>query len=105
VFKELGIAKDVRVERLEDATKYGCKLVRYKVELYDSFYKPVHKVLVSRGLTEYPLSPEALLAAALLRKKLRETQKDARVKVTAKLPQSKNEPLTLIIEQILPLQQ
>ena len=104
VFRELGIARDVKVERLEDAEKYGRKLVRYKVELYDSFFKPVHKVLASRGLKEYPLSPEALLAAALLRKKLRLKHADARVKVTAILPHSENEPLTLIVEEILPLQ-
>ena len=30
---------------------------------------------------------------------------DARTKVAAKLPRSVNEPLTIIIEQILPLQQ
>ncbi len=49
VLKKLGIAKEVRVERLEDVEKHGRKLRRYRVEIKDSMFMPVHKVLVKRG--------------------------------------------------------
>ncbi len=103
VLKRLGVAKEVRVERLEDVEKHGRKLRRYKVEVKDSIFMPVHRVLVKRGLREYPLSPEAMIVAAIVRKMLLEKNPKARVNVTTVLPQSENEPLTIIVEEILPL--
>ncbi len=103
VLKRLGVAKEVKVERLEDVEKHGRKLRRYKVEIKDSVFMPVHKVLVKRGLREYPLSPEAMIVAAIVRKVLLEKNPKARVNVTTVLPQSEGEPLTIIVEEILPL--
>ena len=103
ILKRLGIAKEVKVERLEDVEKHGRKLRRYKVEIRDSIFMPVHRVLVKRGLREYPLSPEAMITAAIVRKMLLEKNPRARVNVTTVLPQSEGEPLTIIVEEILPL--
>ena len=105
-FERLGIAREIRVERLSDEVKYGRKMRRYRVEIKDSAYMPIHMTLVERGLKEFPLSPEALLAAAIIRKMIRAVTGDgkARVKVTALLPASPGEPLTLLIDEILPAQ-
>ncbi len=98
--EHLGIARDVRVEELEKRVKYGQELRRFRKEVYDSVFTPVHRLLVERGLKEYPLSPEALLVAAIIRRALRSVDERARVKVDVKLPQSPREPLTILVEEI-----
>ena len=103
VLRRLGIAREVRVERLEDAEKHGRRLRRYRVEIADSMFMPVHRMLTERGLREYPLSPEAMIVAAIVRRVLTAKNPRARVNVTTVLPQSENEPLTIMVEEILPL--
>lgn len=103
VLKRMGIAKKVRVERLEDAEKHGRRLRRYRVEIMDSVFMPVHRLLAERGLREYPLSPEAMIVAAIVRRVLVAKNPGARVNVTTILPSGKEEPLTVLVEEILPL--
>jgi len=92
-FLELGIAKDVKIEKnIKD------NMVIYKLYIKGSLFAPVHKILIDRGLKEFPLSPEGLLAASIVRRVLRE-RKDgntkARINVNTKLPVNGE---TLIVE-------
>lgn len=73
-------------------------MVIYKLYIKGSLFAPVHKILIDRGLKEFPLSPEGLLAASIVRRVLRE-RKDgntkARINVNTKLPVNGE---TLIVE-------
>ncbi len=105
-FRELGIARRVEVEELEATEKHGQKLRRYRVLVYDSIFSPAHRILVERGVREFTLSPEALLAAAIVRRVLRErTGGDRRARVTVKaiLPQAADQPLEVLVEQLVSL--
>ena len=91
--KELGIAKDVKV--ISDTSG---KYETHKILIKDSIFYPVHRILVSRGHREFPLSPEGLLCAAIVRRVLREKtggNSKSRVVVNTILPV---EDKTLIIE-------
>jgi len=103
VLGRIGIAREVRVERLEDSVKHGRRLRRYRVVIKDSMFAPVHAMLVQRGMREYPLSPEALVIAAIVRRVLHSRNPRARVSVRAILPASGNEPLEVIVEEVAPL--
>ncbi len=105
ILKTLGIAKDVEVQELESTEKHGQTLRRFSIKIWGSIFTPAHRVLVNRGVKSYSLSPEALLVAAILRKMLRDTaaDKSIRVNVTAKLPESEDQPLEIIVEQITSL--
>ncbi len=100
---ELGIAKNVEVEELPPEEKHGRMLRRYRVVIKDSLFQPIYRVLLKKGYTEFPMSPEGLLIAAIVRRVLREKQADARVNMKAKLMED-GETLEVHIEQITPLQ-
>ena len=103
--EKLGIARDVKVERLEAIEKYGKLLERFKVEIRDSVFLPTHIVLSKRGIKEFPLSPEGLLIAAVIKRALQHGRGDesVRVKVDAFLPEKEGDPLVVIVEEIHPL--
>jgi len=103
VLRKIGIAREVRVERLEDSVKHGRRLRRYRVTIKDSMFAPVHAMLAQRGMREYPLSPEALVIAAIVRRVLQSKNSRARVNVRTILPAPDNEFLEVIIEEIAPL--
>ncbi|WP_457550247.1 hypothetical protein [Archaeoglobus sp.] len=91
--KELGIAKDVKV-----ISETSDEHEKHKILIKDSIFYPVHRILVDRGLREFPLSPEGLLCAAIARRVLREKKGGdvkSRVVVNTLLPV---EDRTLIIE-------
>ncbi len=91
-FLELGIAQDVEIEKeVKDNTKI------YKLYIKGSLFNPVHKILIDRGLKEFPLSPEGLLSASIVRRVLRERSGNskARINVNTKLPVDGE---TLIVE-------
>ncbi|ADC69765.1 conserved hypothetical protein [Methanocaldococcus sp. FS406-22] len=92
-FLELGIAEDVKIEK---DVKDNMRI--YKLHIKGSLFAPVHKILIDRGLKEFPLSPEGLLSASIVRRVLRERtggDTKARVNVNTKLPVDGE---TLIIE-------
>jgi len=99
-FLELGIAEDVKIEK---EVKDNMKI--YKLYIKGSLFTPVHKILIDRGLKEFPLSPEGLLSASIVRRVLRERSggdSKARVNVNTQLPVN-NGVLTVNIKQVNPL--
>jgi len=103
--EKLGIARDVKVEKLEAIEKYGRLLERFKIEIRDSVFLPTHIVLRKRGIEEFPLSPEGLLIAAVIKRALQHGRGDesVRVKVDAFLPEREGDPLVVIVEEVHPL--
>ena len=99
---ETGIAREVEVEELPAEVRHGHRLRRFSVRVRDSIFKPIYQVLVKRGYTEFPLSPEGMLIAAVVLKVLRKSNKDARLNMHAVLPRSDEEHLEIVIEQIEP---
>jgi hypothetical protein len=96
-FLELGIAEDIKIEK---ETKNN--MLIYRLYINNSLFSPVHKILADRGLKEFPLSPEGLLSASIVRRVLRERtggDTKARVNVTTKLPTDGN-PLIVEIKQV-----
>jgi hypothetical protein len=92
-FLELGIAENVKIEK---DVKENMRI--YKLHIKGSLFVPVHKILIDRGLKEFPLSPEGLLSASIVRRVLRERtggDTKARVNVNTKLPVDGE---TLIVE-------
>ena len=96
---ELGIAKNVEVEELPPVEKHGKIMKRYRVVIKDSLFKPIYGVLVKKGYREFPMSPEGLLIAAIIRRILRDKQENARVNMRVNLSED-GERLEVIIEQI-----
>ncbi len=81
---EMGIAKAVEVES-EGAENEE----RHRIMISDSVFHPTHMILINRGYTEFPLSPEGFLCAAIIRRVLREKEGgnvNAQVSVNTKLP-------------------
>jgi len=99
---ELGIASNMEVEELPPEEKHGRVLRRYRVIIRDSLFQPIYRVLLKKGYTEFPMSPEGLLIAAIVRRVLREKQANARVNMKARLMDD-GETLEVYIEQIAPL--
>ena len=96
-FLELGIAEDIKIEK-----EIKNNMLIYRLYINNSLFSPVHKILVDRGLKEFPLSPEGLLSASIVRRVLRERtggDAKARVNVTTKLPTDGN-PLIVEIKQV-----
>ncbi len=97
--EESGIARNVVVKEEPPVEKHGAYLRRIRIIIKDSLFKPIYGVLLKRGYREFPLSPEAMLAAAIVRRILREKKKDARLKVRAKLMED-GETLEIAIEEL-----
>ncbi len=74
---KLGIARTVEVESNND---------RHRIFISDSIFHPVHAILAKKGYSEFPLSPEGFLCAAIVRKVLREANSNKQVQITTKLP-------------------
>ncbi len=74
---KLGIARTVEVESSNN---------RHKILISDSIFHPVHMILAKKGYSEFPLSPEGFLCAAIVRKVLREANSNKQVQITTKLP-------------------
>jgi len=70
-----GLAREVEVQQQDGG---------YRVLLRGSVFRPLHRVLQSRGLT-YTLSPEAMIAAALYAAHRRSEAGDGRVDVEARI--------------------
>ncbi|WP_456416305.1 hypothetical protein [Methanocaldococcus sp.] len=89
---EMEICKDVEVISEENKNEKT-----YIVKIKDSIFLPTHRVLVNQGYKEFPLSPEGLICAAIVRKALRskEENADVQVRVNTKLPTDEK---TLIVE-------
>ncbi|XRO75530.1 hypothetical protein ACO3TA_01235 [Methanocaldococcus sp. 28A] len=90
---EMGISKDVEVI---SEGKENEKI--YKIKITNSIFHPTHMVLVHQGYKEFPLSPEGLICAAIVRKVLRSKEggnSEAQVRVNTKLP---TDGKTLIVE-------
>ena len=100
--KETGIAKEVEVEELPAEVKHGRRMRRFRVSIRDSMFKPIYAILVKYGYTEFPLSPEGMLVAAVVLKILRKSNKDAKINMRAVLPRSEEEHLEIILEQVEP---
>jgi len=99
---ETGIARMVEVEELPAEVRQGRRLRRFRVRVRDSIFAPIYQVLVKRGYTEFPLSPEGMLIAAVVLKALRGSGRDVRLNMRAVLPRSEEEHLEVIVEQIEP---
>ncbi len=63
LFKETGLANDVEFKQVDEKT--------YEVIVKDSAFKELHEMLKKEGLKDFPLSPEAMLVASIIRKYLR----------------------------------
>ncbi len=100
---ETGIAKEVEVEELPPEEKHGALLRRFRVRVKDSMFKPIYQILVQKGFTEFPLSPEGMLIAAVVLRILKKSNKDARLNMKAKLPSSDEEDLEIELEEIRPM--
>ncbi|WP_250543573.1 hypothetical protein [Methanocaldococcus lauensis] len=90
---EMGICKDVEVIS-EGKENEETHIIKIK----DSIFLPTHMVLVHQGYKEFPLSPEGLICAAIVRKVLRTKEggnAEAQVRVNTKLPTDEK---TLIVE-------
>jgi len=94
-FLELGIAKDIEIEKEKKDN-----MIIYKLYIKGSVFAPVHKILIDRGLKEFPLSPEGLLSASIVRRVLREREKGARINVNTKLPVEDGETLMVEIKEV-----
>jgi len=97
---ETGIAKEVEVEELPPEEKRGAPLRRFRIRVKDSMFKPIYQILVQKGFTEFPLSPEGMLIAAVVLRILKKSNKDARLNMKAKLPSSDEEDLEVELEEI-----
>lgn len=97
---ETGIAKEVEVEELPPEEKRGALLRRFRIRVKDSMFKPIYQILVQKGFTEFPLSPEGMLIAAVVLRILKKSNKDARLNMKAKLPSSDEEDLEVELEEI-----
>ncbi len=100
---ETGIAKEVEVEELPPEEKRGALLRRFRIRVKDSMFKPIYQILVQKGFTEFPLSPEGMLIAAVVLRILKKSNKDARLNMKAKLPSSDEEDLEVELEEIRPM--
>ncbi len=79
VFKELKLAKEVKVKR-EDST--------WDIEVRGSVFIPTYQILRQRNIEFFTLSPEALIIASIIRRYLRMKGKgNERVKVKAEVPE------------------
>jgi len=79
IFKELKLAKDVKVVREDGA---------WNIEVRGSIFIPTYQILRQRGVEFFTLSPEALLIASIIRRYLRLKGKgNERVKVKAEVPE------------------
>ncbi len=73
---KLGIARTVEVESNND---------HHRIFISDSIFHPVHVILAKKGYSEFPLSPEGFLCAAIVRKVLKEANSNKQVQITTKL--------------------
>jgi len=90
-FEELGLAKEVNVEKSDDN--------KWIIEVKGSVFIPVYKILKDRGVQFFTLSPEALLVASIIRKHLRE-KGDGRERVKVKAEVPSDEVLRFEVEKI-----
>ena len=56
-----GIARDVSVEPIVESGS----IVGYRVTVRGSLFSPLYRILLQRGMKQFPLSPEAMLVAAV----------------------------------------
>ena len=94
---KLGIAEDVEIE-----SDRNNGLEKHKIYIKNSIFDSCHKILIDKGIKEFPLSPEGLLCASIIRRILREKtggDAKARVNVNTKLPVD-GETLILEITQV-----
>ena len=100
---ETGIAKEVIIEELPPEEKHGALLRRFRIRVKDSMFKPIYSILVQKGFTEFPLSPEGMLIAAVVLRILKKSNRDARLNMKAKLPRADEEDLEIVLEEIRPM--
>ena len=90
LFKETGLANDVEFKQVDEKT--------YEIIVKDSAFKELHDMLKKEGLNDFPLSPEAMLAASIIRKYLRHYG-DGKERVVVKT-QFVDDSLKIIVKQI-----
>ncbi len=90
-FKLIGISDKVEVEVPKDKTAAGSV---YLIKVYDSLFKPVALLLNKRGI-KFTLSPEAFIAAYIVRKALRKINPKANVRISVEPLKSPDEPLVI----------
>ncbi len=97
---KLGIAEDVVIE-----SSMNGNMEIYKIFIKKSLFNSTHQILIEKGIKEFPLSPEGLLCASIVRRVLREKtggDAKARINVTTKLPVD-GETVVVEIKQIAKL--
>ena len=90
---KLGISKNIVIE-----TNREGELEKHTIYIKNSIFSSSHEVLVNKGIKEFPLSPEGLLCASIIRRILREQEggdTKARINVNSILPVDGD---TLILE-------
>ncbi len=90
-FKLLGISDKVIVESPGNGTESGSK---YIIRIEDSIFKPVARLLEKKGIP-FTLSPEAFIAAALVKKAVKKKNPNAQVKIKVLPQKSSDEPLVI----------
>ncbi len=90
-FKIMGISNKVEVEVPEKAESKGSE---YVIKVYDSIFKPVALMLEKKGI-KFTLSPEAFIAAYVIRKALRQKNEKANVRISVEPMKSPEEPLVI----------
>ncbi len=91
VFKLMGISDKVEVEVPKEALASGST---YVIKVYDSVFKPVALLLHKKGI-KFTLSPEAFIAAYIVRKALRKQSDKANVRIQVEPMKSPDEPLVI----------
>lgn len=97
---KLGIAEDVVIESSMDGD-----MEIHKIYIKKSLFNSTHQILIGKGIKEFPLSPEGLLCASIVRRVLREKtggDANARINVNTKLPVD-GETVIVEIKQIAKL--
>ncbi len=90
---KLGISKNIVIE-----TNREGELEKHTIYIKNSIFSSSHEVLVNKGIKEFPLSPEGLLCASIIRRILREKEGGdikTRINVNSILPVDGD---TLILE-------
>jgi len=83
--RESGVARQVEVVEEEPRRLGGRLMRRIRVVVRDSIFRPVYTLLLRKGYSEFPLSPEAVVAASVARSYMQRRRSGARVNVHARI--------------------
>ncbi len=99
--KRAGIARSIDVTEEPPRKKAGLLLRRVRVVIRGSLFSPAYRSLLEMGYKEFPLSPEALLAASVARAYIKKRNPAARINVHARL--NDEETIEVMVEEVQPL--